>query len=109
MKQHEYYSVAKSIAPTTNQKRRKMMNKIKITYKKAIKAHAVFTAQLQLLEKEFVFTGFSECEPHVDYVHNDIFLAWEDVKEGVIHELSIEEAIDEMCQNGCITPDLFAI
>lgn len=85
------------------------MNKIKITYKKAIKAHAVFTAQLQLLEKEFVFTGFSEREPHVDYVHDDIFLAWEDDKEGVIHELSIEEAIDEMSKNGCITPDLFAI
>ena len=85
------------------------MNKIKTEYKKAIKAHADFTTQLQLLEKEFVFTGFGGCEPHVDYVHNDIFLAWEDDKEGVIHELSIEEAIDEMSKNGCITPDCFTI
>ncbi len=55
------------------------------------------------------FTGFGECKPHVDYVHNDIFLAWEDDKEGIIRELSIEEAIDEMCKNGCITPDRFTI
>ena len=27
-----------------------------------------------------------ECEPHVDYVHNDVFLAWEDDKEGIIHD-----------------------
>lgn len=85
------------------------MNKIKIAYKKAINAHADFSAQLQLLEKEFVFTGFSECEPRVDYVHNDIFLAWEDGNEGIIRELPIEEAIDEMCKNGCITPDCFTI
>ena len=85
------------------------MNKIKTAYKKAIKAHADFAAQLQYLEKEFVFTGFGEREPHVDYVHNDIFLAWEDDEEGIIHELSIEEAIDEMCKNGCITPDCFTI
>lgn len=41
------------------------MNKIKAAYKKAIKAQADFTAQLQLLEKEFVFTGFGDCEPHI--------------------------------------------
>ena len=85
------------------------MNKIKTVYKKAIKAQADFTSQLQLLEKEFVFTGFGKCKPHVDYVHNDIFLAWEDDKDGIIHELSIEEAIDEMCKKGCITPDCFTI
>ena len=85
------------------------MDKIKTAYKKTIKAHADFTAQLQLLEKEFVFTGFGGCEPHIEYVHDDIFLAWEDYKEGITHELPIEEAIDEMCKNGCITPKWFTI
>ncbi len=85
------------------------MNKIKTAYKKAIKAHAGFTAQLQLLETEFVFTGFGEREPQVDFAHNEIFLVWEDEKEGIIRELTIEEAIDEMCKNGCITPDSFTI
>ena len=85
------------------------MNKIKTSYKKAIKVHADFTAQLQSLEKEFVFTGFGGCEPHIEYVHDDIFLTWEDDKGGIISELSIEEAIDEMCKKGCITPDCFRI
>ena len=85
------------------------MDKLTTVYKKAIKAHLDFTTQLQLLEKEFVFTGFGDCEPHVDYVHTEIFLAWEDKNEGIIHELPIEEAIDEMNRNGCITPDCFTI
>ncbi len=85
------------------------MNKIKRAYNKAINARIDFAEKLELLNKEFVFTGFGGCEPHVDYAEYDIFLAWEDEKEGIIRTLSIEEAIDAMCKNGCITPDSFTI
>lgn len=81
------------------------VNKI---YQQAIKAYARFIGYLELLEGEFVFVGFDGNEPNVEFVHDDIFLVFEDPNESYYRsELPIEEAIDEMRKNGHITPDCF--
>lgn len=81
------------------------INKI---YQQAIKAYERFISCLDLLDGEFVFVGFDGNEPNVEFVHDDIFLVFEDPNESYHrYELPIEEAIDEMRKNGHIAPYCF--
>ena len=81
-------------------------SKIKRIYLHAERLWLKFSNELQLLDKGFTFFGFDDGnEPHVDFVHNEIFIIWEAEDETL--NMTIENAIDEMDKNGCITPESF--